>query len=1665
MAAHRPIKILAVKPCEIQSGGNTASALNDALSDCLRRPQTGRFATVFVLVALLGFVLTGAARAQDQAKYKIAWEMKTGLDMVNTPLLVNLTNTPMPEIVLTDRSGRIEIRDSESGKLLCAKKVAEAALTSPVAGDFLGDSRLHIAVATNDGRVIFLDGGTLDLISDAQVAPNVQITAQPLVIDAPNIDPKLSSRSELVITDTSGNVRCYYLDDRGLVKRAWESACGARPIPAAAGFVRTKEMRDVVLAAENEIVILEGSTGKAYKRYIRGKSIRVTPALVDLDADGLQEIVLADDGAVCVVKFDQTEQAIKFFWPGDLPWSSLSAMPSIDPIVVHNRGAEPSLLLVQGAGNSVYCFYPLGKTSKEREVWQNPPMPGSVKTYLSAIPRQDRSPIIAFGDDKKNIWLIESASGKNLLDPATNSRAFSYEKGPFENLLVAGCVDPEGKISLWGATGGRATLVRFDLQPIVQGLLSTPGKILWGARGGNVWHTGTIDLDYQNWEAARQQNLEKVRQEKEDAYKAASKASEHQAALAAALWLKRYNPYEPLYATYYRTAWVRKNLLILILSTALGILVVGYTSFKSFQLGQRTLRLRKAESARAAGRFDEAAMWYEKVREQEPKNPKINTALAQVYIAQKNYGSSSLPIYQAASKSNPDAADLLHAFAHALAQVPETNDDAMQVYQKAVVNSPEPELMEYALGCCHAARKEWNDAAKHLRAALRGGYQDDRVYASLCDVYLALDYRQAKAVPVFKQQYARRVGDQRFLEAYLDSCADAKLSDAETEALCRQVIEGNSNYINAYCLMTRIRLQRHDTDGAAQAIDQALQIDPDHADALFLRSQVNLIEGRTDERAIDQFLRTLAHYPSDRDILRTVSHAFARAQRYDATAIDIYKRAAAENPNDAPTLRALAEVGRLTRDPAMTIDTIERLANLGQMNNDLTLLLAAAYVATNCVDPKVERVLRDALRIQPDNPSFAMLLAYTLLQQDKTDADAAAIYERAIVCQPQDVAVGRQLVKTYNQINRYADSLTLAQRLLGLAPDDEELKRFLALASLYGNRIDQAIEEYKRILSRNPQDRDAIINLALAYAQKGMTDDNAARVYQQALALSPNNDNLHLIMAKVQAVRGDLVRCVEFYQQALKSQPNIEDKVLAHCAGLLGEFPQALRVRWFYCELLVAYNRLRDALDQLAIILESSPAQARNVLGAIDKVLAKDPKSILALLRRGELLQKMDQLADARATLERAFTLQPSSPEVQAALISCYEAYLKTKDDAEVRFRLGKLFFLNQDYDRAIGCFQRTSQDYRWEAESIKMLGKSFMGKGMFDLSLQEFKKLVVDEETKELLYELAQRYEQKRDLVGAKTVYRQLFAADINYRDVRQRFEMLSGSTSDPAAFEKTSIVQQMSEEAQRRYELLDELGRGAMGIVYRARDKELDEVVALKILPDSLSNNPEAVRRFKIEAKNARRLSHPNIVRIHDIGEEMGRKYISMEIVEGTDLKKKLRAKGKFGPREAVEYSIQIADALACAHRLGVVHRDIKPANIMITKKNEIKVTDFGIAKLVDSATGEGTMIGAVIGTPLYMSPEQVQGIPVDNRADIYSFGVMFYEFLNGKPPFTEGDLAYQHIHKPPDPIPGCPKPLWDIIAKCLEKNKESRWANAEEIVDTLKPLLKTLPADAQG
>ena len=261
-------------------------------------------------------------------------------------------------------------------------------------------------------------------------------------------------------------------------------------------------------------------------------------------------------------------------------------------------------------------------------------------------------------------------------------------------------------------------------------------------------------------------------------------------------------------------------------------------------------------------------------------------------------------------------------------------------------------------------------------------------------------------------------------------------------------------------------------------------------------------------------------------------------------------------------------------------------------------------------------------------------------------------------------------------------------------------------------------------------------------------------------------------------------------------------------------------------------------------------------------------------------------------------------------------------------------------------------------------------------------------------------------------------------------------------------------------RYHVQSLLGSGGMGKVYKARDRELDRTVAIKVLRPDLMTDPMAMQRFKHELLLASSISHPNILRIHDLGEYNGVKFISMAYVDGGDLTQLMRKEGRLPLERVLNIMRQLAAALAAAHGVNVVHRDLKPQNILLGSEDHIYVTDFGIAKTLESDRTSVTRTGAVLGTPLYMSPEQVEGKPVDHRSDLYTYGLIFYEMLTGVLPFT-GDttfqLMYQRVHqlpkRPETVIPDLPPYLSRICLKCLEKEPPNRYQSATEILSDLE------------
>jgi serine/threonine-protein kinase len=372
------------------------------------------------------------------------------------------------------------------------------------------------------------------------------------------------------------------------------------------------------------------------------------------------------------------------------------------------------------------------------------------------------------------------------------------------------------------------------------------------------------------------------------------------------------------------------------------------------------------------------------------------------------------------------------------------------------------------------------------------------------------------------------------------------------------------------------------------------------------------------------------------------------------------------------------------------------------------------------------------------------------------------------------------------------------------------------------------------------------------------------------------------------------------------------------------------------------------------------------------------------------------------------------------------------------------------------------------------MLGLSFQQQGMLDLALEKFRKLPVEEEgVKDLLYNLGLDFERKRQFSKALSTYKFIIQDGRNFKDLDERIPKLKGAEATmifgtsggthPGDIGVT-LLDMDTKPTLGRYVVTGELGRGAMGVVYKGEDPKIHRTVAIKTVrlsdfDDELVD--EMKERFFREAESAGLLTHPNIVTIYDCGEEHDLAYIAMEFLEGEDLEGRT-GKDKLLPiPETLAVVSKVADALEYAHAKGIVHRDIKPANIMRLKDtNEVKVADFGIARITASSK---TKTGVVLGTPSYMSPEQISGKKVDGRSDIFSLGVVLFEMLTGRKPFTGEDMTalMYKIAREKHPSarslnPRIPQVVDKIIDRALEKDVRIRYQKAGQMAEHLEKVV---------
>jgi eukaryotic-like serine/threonine-protein kinase len=580
---------------------------------------------------------------------------------------------------------------------------------------------------------------------------------------------------------------------------------------------------------------------------------------------------------------------------------------------------------------------------------------------------------------------------------------------------------------------------------------------------------------------------------------------------------------------------------------------------------------------------------------------------------------------------------------------------------------------------------------------------------------------------------------------------------------------------------------------------------------------------------------------------------------------------------------------------------------------------------------------------------------------------------------------------------------------------------------------------------QNPQQQRELQTLVL---QAGKLYDQAGELEKAEIILEKGH--CHVAAAEIALRRGRFAKAAELFLEG--NQPVRAAEVLQQN----GEEQAAARI-------LGEYHRSRGADQEAAHYLEI----AGEFLAAGDayRKLEDHGRAGAAYERMGDRAQAAEMYWLGGNPGRAAANFEKIGRWEEAA--ECWKEAGDAKRRANALMQGGKLLHAGEVFhqegldDDAIKILQQVQPGSGDFANASAILGGIFQARGQLGLAVMKLRQAIgngpVDRAALKLHYTLANVHEANGEHREAVEVYERILACDYHFEDVAERLERsrakLAAQPREDASHPPAAATDETALPARTqpsRYQILGELGRGGMGIVYKAKDTVLDRLVAYKVLPDALKENPQALKNFLREAKSAAQLNHPNIVTVYDAGEQDGRYYIAMEFVDGNTLKEIVRRRGAIASGGVLHVLVQMCEALAYAHDKKIVHRDIKTANAMWTRDRKAKIMDFGLAKIVEEVRNHTTLVS---GTPYYMSPEQTLGRNVDYRTDIYSLGVTIFELATGRLPFTEGNIPYHHVHtQPPDAREvkaDVPALVAEIVARCLMKDPDARYQSAREIL----------------
>lgn len=1052
--------------------------------------------------------------------------------------------------------------------------------------------------------------------------------------------------------------------------------------------------------------------------------------------------------------------------------------------------------------------------------------------------------------------------------------------------------------------------------------------------------------------------------------------------------------------------------------------------------------------------------------------------------------SDTIKIYEEIRTIDHSSKDPVIPLATAYSEYDRTDDQALKIYQEALHQGTRNEKIHHLL-CKHLydTGKKGPLVVKIFKDSLNLYPKNQYAQLGLCQYYhFSSDYKEGLREAL------------RYLRFYPEDKRGIELA-----AKCLAQID-NKTGID--------QLESIEESNRTRILEDAFQFNPKSRMIALILFDVYLKSKRMDALAEKVYLAVIPYKRDNLELLSLLSQYYllqgeaGRSFHYDNEIFNLIKVKCPIYANAEPNAEPLKECPRICvrlvrhllsnniqhpdfgnilrcayREGESSPKVIRNLASLYLKDQIYTPESLEIYRALLKLDPdhlearemvmrsqmdkgNVEPILRhceEELRQNPLDEQTMDLLIKCLSGNYVTDERITYFLEKLHHRYPQNEKISLALALLYSAQNNYSmATLSIYLSALHTRPDDIHLLTGLARCYESSENFDHASVVYEQILGSIPDDSTIIYRLANNYRKMGLDNTHARKIMEQAVESDPFDRDLIFYLSDLYLKTGETAHGLQIIDNYLKSQNKDVDAIIEHLENMKGTpyWKPELHIKIGY--LYIDKECYEEALNQFSHLSTNYGRFCGDLIEGYNRIIQKEPNYLRARIERGVILKILGNYEDAIEDLETSSTIAANNPNVMYELAECYSAYAShlRNPSNELFAKMGCLYYELEEYEKCIEAYQQLLRQDRKSREAILYIGKAFQKNNEHELALQYFVRLEMSDEVKDLLYELGDDFYAKGDVDKAIEAYNQIMATDITYRDVALKIGELRGELMDGSSLRrrKDIIMQQLSQKAQQRFELIEEVGRGTMGVVFKAYDRELDEIVALKILSERFSEDEDAQERFRMEVKSARRLSHPNIIRIHDLGEESGRKYISMEYVDGGDLKKILSAQKQISVNRVIEYIYQIASALSAAHQIGIIHRDIKPANILITTEKICKLTDFGIATIIKESHSLSPDI--IVGTPLYMSPEQNEGKSLGPGSDIYSLGVVMYEMLTGNPPFKIGNIAYHHIFTKPPQMKGIDKDFEELVMKCLEKKPSSRFPDMKAILDILDELRKKFP-----